>query len=189
VGFPAICATLFAVLAVSGCGGQATSAAPSRATIATAFRGSPPALADLHAQANRLLGGGPPAFAARLAALARRGYPVVVNEWASWCGPCRFEFPAYQRAAVVYGRRAAFIGLDAKDADPAAAAFLRRYPVTYPSYVDPTGSIAAAIHAYTVYPQTFYFDRHGTMVYDKAGPYASASALEQDIRRYLLGAG
>ncbi len=107
--------------------------------------------------------------------------------WASWCIPCQSEFPSYQRAAVAFGRRVAFLGLDARDEDPAAAAFLRRFPVTYPSYADPNGAIAAAIQAYSAYPQTFFLDRRGTKVYDKAGPYLSAAELERDIRRYALG--
>jgi cytochrome c biogenesis protein CcmG/thiol:disulfide interchange protein DsbE len=150
-----------------------------------ALRGSPPALAKLHVQANELLSGGPSAFQARLASL--RGHPVVVNMWASWCGPCQSEFPAYQRVAVAYGRQVAFIGIDAKDQNTAAAAFLRKFPVSYPSYVDPNGSIASAIHAYTAYPQTFFFDRTGQKVYDKAGPYLSVAELERDIRHYALG--
>jgi thiol-disulfide isomerase/thioredoxin len=167
-----------------GCGSHAKSVNLTPGQIAAAFQGSPPRLASLHSQANQLLGGGPAAFKARLAAL--RGYPVVVNEWASWCTPCQSEFPAYQRAGVDYGRRVAFVGLDAKDANQAAASFLRRFPVTYPSYTDPQGGIAAAIQAYAAYPQTFYFNRRGKMVYDKAGPYLSAAALEQDIRRYAM---
>jgi cytochrome c biogenesis protein CcmG, thiol:disulfide interchange protein DsbE len=141
-------------------------------------------LASLHVQADRLLSGGPAAFRSRLAGL--RGYPIVINKWASWCGPCQTEFPAFQRASVRYGREVAFIGVDGKDSDPSAAAFLRRFPVSYPSYVDPNESIAREIQAATYYPQTVYFDRRGTAVYDHAGPYETAGALEQDIRRYLL---
>jgi cytochrome c biogenesis protein CcmG/thiol:disulfide interchange protein DsbE len=141
-------------------------------------------LAELHAQADRLLGGGPRAFAARLRSL--RGYPVVVNKWASWCEPCQTEFPAFQRAAVKYGRQVAFVGIDGKDGDGSAAAFLRQFPVSYPSYVDPNEDIARTIQAAIYYPQTVYFDRQGKTVYDHAGPYETAAALEQDIRRYVL---
>jgi cytochrome c biogenesis protein CcmG/thiol:disulfide interchange protein DsbE len=180
--FAACLATTFLV---AGCGSQPRSAAPSKTVVTAALKGSPPPLAKLHAQANDLLSGGPKAFQARLASL--RGHPVVVNMWASWCGPCQSEFPSYQRASITYGRQVAFLGIDAKDQNAAAASFLRRFPVTYPSYVDPKGSIAAAIHAYTAYPQTFFFDRAGQKVYDKAGPYLSVGALAKDIRQYALG--
>jgi cytochrome c biogenesis protein CcmG/thiol:disulfide interchange protein DsbE len=170
---------------VSGAGTTKTrSAAPSTTSIAAAFKGSPAVLASLHGQAGRLLSGGPAAFRARLAAL--RGYPVVVNKWASWCGPCQSEFPAYQRASVKYGREVAFIGIDGKDNSAAAAAFLRRFPVSYPSYVDPSESIARTIQAAVYYPQTVYIDRQGKQVFDHAGPYETAAALEQDIQRYVL---
>jgi cytochrome c biogenesis protein CcmG, thiol:disulfide interchange protein DsbE len=158
--------------------------APGPSVVDSAFKRSPPPLARLHSQANLLIGGGPTAFKSRLAGL--RGYPVVVNKWASWCGPCQTEFPAFQRAAVAYGRRVAFVGLDGKDNNPAAAAFLKRFPVTYPSYVDPSEDIARTIEAATYYPQTVYFDKHGNFVYDHAGSYTTAAALEKDIRRYAL---
>jgi thiol-disulfide isomerase/thioredoxin len=115
-----------------------------------------------------------------------KGYPVVVNMWASWCGPCRAEFPAYQRVAVTYGKQVAFFGLNINDHDAAATGFLRQFPVTYPSYVDPQGATASDLKAYKAYPQTFYFDRGGKMIYDHAGPYADAKALEADVRRYAL---
>jgi cytochrome c biogenesis protein CcmG/thiol:disulfide interchange protein DsbE len=171
-------------LALSGCGSHTHSAAPSTASVASAFKGSPVALASLHVQANKLLTGGASAFHARLGGL--HGYPVVVNKWASWCGPCQTEFPAFQRASVKYGRQVAFIGIDGKDSNPSAAAFLRRFPVTYPSYVDPKESIARTIQAAIYYPQTVFFNRRGKMVFDHAGPYETAAALEQDIRRYAL---
>jgi thiol-disulfide isomerase/thioredoxin len=174
-------------IALVGCGSQPHSAAPSAGQVTVAFTGSPAVLASLHSEADQLLAGGPPAFHARLDAL--KGYPVVVNKWASWCGPCQSEFPAFQRAAVTYGRRVAFMGLDGKDSNPEAAAFLKRFPVTYPSYVDPQERIASTIEAVTFYPQTIFFDRRGKAVYDHAGAYPSAAALERDIQRYALGAG
>jgi cytochrome c biogenesis protein CcmG/thiol:disulfide interchange protein DsbE len=177
-------ALLVVGLALTGCGSHARSAAPSTANVASAFKGSPPVLASLHGQANKLLAGGPSAFHARLGGL--HGYPVVVNKWASWCEPCQTEFPSFQRASVKYGRQVAFIGIDGKDSNDSAAAFLRRFPVTYPSYVDPKESIARTIQAAIYFPQTVFFNRQGKMVFDHAGPYETAAALEQDIRRYVL---
>ena len=73
---------------------------------------------------NKLLGGGADAFEERVEEL--RGYPVVVNKWASWCGPCRAEFPVFQKAAVQEARRIAFLGVDSNDNDDDA----RRVPRT-----------------------------------------------------------
>jgi len=171
-------------LAATGCGSTTHSAAPSTGAVNSAFQGSPPPLAALHSQANQLLAGGSAAFKARLASL--HGYPVVVNKWASWCGPCKTEFPAFQRAAVAFGRQVAFIGVNGKDHNPAAAAFLHEFPVTYPSYADPSENIARSIQAATFYPMTVFFNRQGQSVFVHAGPYLNASALEKDIRFYVL---
>jgi cytochrome c biogenesis protein CcmG, thiol:disulfide interchange protein DsbE len=152
--------------------------------VAAALAGSPEPLASLHAQGNQLLGGGTKAFKARLAAL--KGHPVVINEWASWCEPCQSEFPVFQRVAVRYGRRVAFLGVDSRDSTGAAAAFLRRFPVSYPSYVDHSQSIGSSMQAVGGIPQTVYIDSRGKQVFDHAGPYETVGALERDIRRYAL---
>ena len=170
---------------VAGCGSTAKSEAPSQQTVTAAFKGSPPQLAALHAQANQLLGGGEKAFGARLAAL-RGHYPVVVNKWASWCGPCQSEFPVFQQAAVALGKKVAFIGVDGKDHNGSASAFLQKFPVTYPSYTDPNENIARSIQAGTYYPQTVFFDTNGKSQFVHAGPYLSASTLEKDVRFYAL---
>ncbi|MFZ0042139.1 MAG: TlpA disulfide reductase family protein [Solirubrobacteraceae bacterium] len=170
---------------LAGCGGGTPSAtAPSKSAVSVAFKGSPPALAALHAQADKLLHGGPKAFSARVRGL--RGFPVVINKWASWCTDCQSEASAFQGASLRYGRQVAFIGIDGKDSDSSATAFLHHYPNTYPSYVDPHEAIARTLQAAVYYPQTVYIDRRGRQVYDHAGSYADAAALEQDIKRYVL---
>lgn len=171
-------------LAVVGCGSSLPrSAGPSRRAIEAAFHGSPSALVAVHAQADELLDGGVAAFRARLRAL--RGHPVVVNLWASWCEPCQSEFPVYQKVAVRDGGRVAFLGLDVHDTRSAAAAWLRRYPVTYPSYLDPHRAIETSLRTIQGTPQTFFFDARGREQYDHGGPYTTVAALQRDIRTYL----
>jgi cytochrome c biogenesis protein CcmG/thiol:disulfide interchange protein DsbE len=179
----AIVALACPVLAACG-GAQPRNAAPPVSAVVSAFQGSPAPLASLHRQAGRLLPGGTAAFRARLNGL--RGHPVVINEWASWCEPCQSEFPVFQRVAVRYGRRVAFIGVDSRDRKRTATVFLRRFPVTYPSYMDPHQRIAGSLEAVGGIPQTIYLDRTGKQHYDHAGPYETAAALERDIRFYLL---
>ena len=147
--------------------------------------GSPAPLAQLHAQAGELLDGGLPAMRARLAGL--RGRPMVINKWASWCEPCRAEFATFQRVSLAQGRVVAFIGIDSGDSRADALAFLRSFPVSYPSYYDHSGQLGVAITDSTFTPVTVFYDAHGAQ-YIHQGPYLSQAKLEQDVRRYALDA-
>ena len=145
--------------------------------------GAPAPLAALHAESARLLDGGPRAFRRRLAAL--KGYPVVVNKWASWCAPCRTEFPIFQSQAVTKGKQVAFLGLNAGDSSDPARRFLRAAPVPFPSYVDPDEDIAKTIRAPANYPITVFFDARGKLVYSHQGGYRREADLAADVKRYL----
>jgi thiol-disulfide isomerase/thioredoxin len=147
--------------------------------------GSPAPLAALHAQANELLPGGTDAYEQRLAEL--KGYPVVVNFWASWCGPCRFEFPTLQKLSARYGKRVAFLGVNSQDDADAAATFLAEEPVPYPSYIDPGKGLIESLGGLGGLPDTAFYDRSGELVQLKQGPYTEDSELEADVRRYALG--
>jgi thiol-disulfide isomerase/thioredoxin len=160
------------------------SAAASSARVRQALAGAPAPLAKLHAQGSMLLGGGRAAFKARLTSL--KGRPVVVNKWASWCGPCRAEFPDFQKASVKYGKRVAFVGVDGNDNHGDAQKFLKQYPVPYPSYEDPSGEIAQVLNATVAFPTTVFYDRSGHVAYLHQGQYLTGGKLEQDIQRYVL---
>ena len=163
----------------SGSGGDYGGKAPD---YAKALAGAPRPLAKLYDQADQLLPGGADAFQQRLAEL--RGHPVVVNKWASWCGPCREEMPWLQREAARRGKRIAFIGVDSRDSDAAAKEFLNEFPVPYPSYTDPDQDIALLIDATIGTPATAIYDSSGKQVHVQQGEYASQDALAADIQRY-----
>jgi cytochrome oxidase Cu insertion factor (SCO1/SenC/PrrC family)/thiol-disulfide isomerase/thioredoxin len=158
-----------------------SSSAAARADLA----GSPPVLATLHAQADRLLGS-EPALAARIRAL--RGYPVVVNAWASWCVPCRSEFTLFAAASAHYGRQVAFLGADTDDSAGDAESFLAAHPVSYPSYTDSSTDITQIIpQGVAGLPTTMYFNRAGKLVYVHTGQYDAQGTLDGDIATYALG--
>src|SRR3954471_11152790 len=167
-------------LALGACGSDSPKSAGK--PDAAALEGSPAPLKALHDQGSDLLGGGAGAFKGRLAKL--RGYPVVVNKWASWCGPCRGEFPYFQRESQTLGKKVAFLGVNSNDNDADARSFLRRFPVSYPSYSDGNLAIAAVFNGVQAFPTTVFYDRRGGLSYVHPGAYASEGKLAQDIQRY-----
>jgi len=175
-------AAVVLALACAGCGSEGP-ARPASAQRAAALPPDAPAeLRRIRAQSSELLGGGKAAFTARLRKL--RGHPVVVNKWASWCPPCRAEFPYFASQARKAGGRVAFLGVDAQDVDRDARRFLREQPVPYPSYVDPDQEIAGVFGGRAAFPATAFYDREGRLAHLKQGGYPSERKLEQDIARY-----
>jgi cytochrome c biogenesis protein CcmG, thiol:disulfide interchange protein DsbE len=188
----AAAAAVLAVLAVGLAQLAASSSpppAPSKLTLAqmrARLAGSPAPLASLHAQAGELLGGGLAALRARLAAL--RGTPVVINKWSSSCEPCRAESGVFQRVSVARGRQVAFIGIDSNESSRGEAlAFLRSFPVSYPSYYDPGGVAGEAITDSSFTPVTVFLTRAGGEFIHQ-GPYPSVAKLEAAVERYALSA-
>jgi thiol-disulfide isomerase/thioredoxin len=181
---------LVAIVVIGLAQKQGDNAKPKPATISAAeqarqLAGAPAQLAALHTQANRLLPGSKAAFEARLKEL--KGHPVVVNGWASWCGPCRYEFPFLQRASVALGKQVAFVGLDSEDNAGDAKAFMAKFPVSYPSYEDPHDAIAQNLRpAPRGLPYMLFYDKTGRLQFVHQGGYASQEALETDIERYAV---
>ena len=187
LGVSAVALVVVVVLGVSEASKE--TATPPKATTLTRGQirqrldGAPPALAALHSQANEILPGARKGLRTRLAAL--RGHPAVVNIWAAWCGPCRAEMPVMQRVSLDMGKQVAFVGVDLKDNRQAAAGFLKKIPVTYPSYDDPSGQVYNAEKLVGV-PSTLFYDASGKQTFVHQGPYFDRAALVNDIRQYAL---
>jgi cytochrome c biogenesis protein CcmG, thiol:disulfide interchange protein DsbE len=102
--------------------------------------------------------------------LARqRGTPVLVNIWASWCGPCRQEAPLLSAASETYGDRVQFVGVDILDARDSARAFMHESGWTYPSVFDPNGAIRDGL-GILGQPATLFYDVDGNLVSTWLGP-------------------
>jgi thiol-disulfide isomerase/thioredoxin len=98
-----------------------------------------------------------------------RGSLLVVNFWASWCGPCRAEQPELSRVARAYcGRGVRFIGINVRESRGAAESYVEEFQIPYPSLYDQAALNAARLQAFAL-PSTFILDREGVVAYRLTG--------------------
>jgi len=107
------------------------------------------------------------------------GTPVVVNVWASWCGPCRDEAPRLADAQAAYGDRVQFLGVDILDERASARRFMHEYGWTYPSVYDLPGSIRDGL-GLLGQPVTLFYDASGKLVATWTGPLTD-DALRENL--------
>ena len=117
-----------------------------------------------------------------------RGKAVVLNFWASWCGPCKDETPLLQQGWKRWqGKDVVFVGVDVKDFRGDAKDFLARYGVTYANVYDGKGSTVGR-YGVTGFPETYFVDAAGNVRYRIAGPVEDAAELDAGIERALAPA-
>ena len=113
-----------------------------------------------------------------------RGRPVIVNFWASWCGPCVDEFPILVEASVAHRADGLLVvGIVYRDRSAPARDFMSRMGATWPTAMDPDESVATA-YGVIGPPETFFIDRSGVITGRQIGQL-SASDLEQGLARIL----
>jgi cytochrome c biogenesis protein CcmG/thiol:disulfide interchange protein DsbE len=107
--------------------------------------------------------------------------PVVVNLWASWCGPCKRELPIYANFARAYAGRISVLGVDWQETiDSNARSLVARSKVSYPLVTDPNGKLRAI-----GLPKIILIDANGKIAYQEYVEIKSAGQLEDLVSTHL----
>ena len=112
---------------------------------------------------------------------AQEGQPMVINFWASWCGPCIVEAPQLEAASQEFGDEVLFVGVNTLDGSPEdAQAFIDRFNLTFPNGRDEQSRVSVDYGLFGV-PETFFINADGTLNYRHSGPI-TADVLEEQMQ-------
>jgi cytochrome c biogenesis protein CcmG/thiol:disulfide interchange protein DsbE len=109
-----------------------------------------------------------------------RGRPVVINFWASWCGPCKYEHPVLEWGASQFGAQAQFLGIVFEDTEENAQGFLQDMGASFPQLIDPRSRISVDYGVSGV-PETYFITAEGLIMTKHVGPI-DPQTLTQRIR-------
>jgi cytochrome c biogenesis protein CcmG, thiol:disulfide interchange protein DsbE len=114
-------------------------------------------------------------------ALADLEGPMVINLWASWCGPCKRELPKYESFAQKYDGKVDVLGVDWQETrEDAARELASDSGVTYPLVTDPEGKLRTQ-----VLPKLILLDADGTVAFEKYVEIKSVAQLEDLVEKHL----
>lgn len=91
-----------------------------------------------------------------------KGKPVVVNFWATWCGPCRAEMPLLDRYAAKYDGKLVVIGVNSEEKESVIRPFQKELGIRFPLVLDQTGSVTILYFVHD-FPFTFFVDKDGVL--------------------------
>lgn len=122
--------------------------------------------------------------------VAYRGKAVLLNIFATWCGPCNREMPSVVEAAADYaGRGLAVIGIDSRESDNTVRAFRKRYAIPFPIAMDADGSFVHVLETGKArgtvnFPVTLFIDPRGYLYCDLVGSVGRPQ-LRYRVERFL----
>ena len=110
-----------------------------------------------------------------------KGKPLIINVWASWCGPCQAEMPSLERLAHRYGgKQFNVIGISTDDDGKAAAASIKKSKITFENFLDDNVILESMLGANTI-PLTVLVDAQGRVIDKAHGAYEWDSPEIMDV--------
>lgn len=106
------------------------------------------------------------------------GRPVLINFWATWCGPCRAEIPSLEAASRHFGDRAVILGVNVQESPRLVAPYLAELGMTYPVVLDTDASVSLSYRV-RAFPTSFFVDAHGVIIQIEAGSISEALILKR----------
>jgi cytochrome c biogenesis protein CcmG, thiol:disulfide interchange protein DsbE len=112
------------------------------------------------------------------------GKPIVINFWATWCGPCKMEHPVLDWAAKQYADRAVFLGIVFEDNEENTKRFLAENGWSFVQLYDPLSTVAVDYGVSGV-PETYFIDRNGIITGKYAAPFTDPREFTARLARIL----
>ncbi|MFC2052094.1 TlpA family protein disulfide reductase [Chloroflexota bacterium] len=114
-----------------------------------------------------------------------RGRPVLINFWASWCGPCRAEMPYIQQIFEKWSDRGLVIlAIDIGESRSTVEDFMQSYGLSFPALLDMNKTVSAEYNIRFI-PTTFLIDKDGIIKAVKIGAFSSVEEIESNLSKII----
>ncbi len=114
-----------------------------------------------------------------------RGEPVILNFWATWCGPCVYEMPYLQEVYEEWSDKGlVLLAINIRGTSSQVEEFLRSHGLSLPVLLDSQGAVAARYNI-RAYPTTFFIDKEGTIQAVRVGAFPNKEAIEDYLDKIM----
>lgn len=114
-----------------------------------------------------------------------RGKPVVLNFWASWCGPCNQEAPVLSQAwPQLQSKGIQLLGVEGPEDLSFSRNFLQKYNITYQNVQDTPNNSTSVAYGVTAFPETVFIDKNGIVVAKYAAPFTDVQTLDKELAHF-----